>query len=838
MDTKRSLIEQNWVHQRGVDSGWANWGFAAAAQVSGWIARMRERLWVRTSLHILQQFVLTALLARGAVLGGWAPFGVAMVAASATQGNGYAALLGAMCGTLLPSPDLYGLTAAAAAVLTLTCAHIFSPWKQSKVWLMPLVAGVTFASCGFVCITSLTVPVFASWILASVLAGGVTVCYRLALSPPESLRELRQPVGIFAIAITLLLSLSDIYLYQLFSPARVGAVFLVVGLTYLYGSASGTVAGVAMGAAMDLATGGAYFTCTYGIVAMIAGAFQGMGKIAYALVTMIVGLAASLLGANNTYFTANVVEITMASLLFAGMPAPLLQYIRTQTMPQRPDPKQGMDRLKQRMGRYTAEASRAFQTLYISMLSGAEYGKADKNAELRAVFDRAGQEVCNRCVACSHCWQRDTLTAMAAFREASVPMLRRGCAITEDFPLSFRNRCAHFPELLRTVNDGMNGLHERAAYRRLCEENRSLVARQYAGITGILRQMSGMDAHELTQMPAREHQVRAYAAAFGKLDNAAVYRDGHKRIRIELTGQDVDKILRQKQGFTAGLAALLGCGLTEPELIEDELGSRLLLREQAPFRVVVSISQRKKDGETISGDSGRWFVTEEGVACMLLADGMGTGEQAARDSRTLLGLMERFLRAGIDMEDAVRTIAPAFRMRAEGMRGVTLDVLTVDLFTGLSSCLKCGAAPSYLCNATTANRAPKGKGAMQYEEIIWEKGKKIDPQSESQPQKPKDTVEKRSDGVTILRNRTLPLGLTEQAEQAVPLRLVHGDVFAMVTDGVSDGSDDRWVRRLLVDRHADSPKELATRLVMNAVARGNEDDLTAMVIRMEKRGEE
>ena len=57
---------------------------------------------------------------------------------------------------------------------------------------------------------------------------------------------------------------------------------------------------------------------------------------------------------------------------------------------------------------------------------------------------------------------------------------------------------------------------------------------------------------------------------------------------------------------------------------------------------------------------------------------MGSGPAAAQDSRSILSLMERFLRAGIPPADALRTVAPAFRLRVDGTRGVTLDALLHD----------------------------------------------------------------------------------------------------------------------------------------------------------------
>ena len=40
----------------------------------------------------------------------------------------------------------------------------------------------------------------------------------------------------------------------------------------------------------------------------------------------------------------------------------------------------------------------------------------------------------------------------------------------------------------------------------------------------------------------------------------------------------------------------------------------------------------KKEGESVSGDRGTYFKTDAGALCVILSDGMGTGEDAAGES--------------------------------------------------------------------------------------------------------------------------------------------------------------------------------------------------------------
>jgi len=225
--------------------------------------------------------------------------------------------------------------------------------------------------------------------------------------------------------------------------------------------------------------------------------------------------------------------------------------------------------------------------------------------------------------------------------------------------------------------------------------------------------------------------------------------------------------------------------------MEDELGTRLMLQERAPFRAVVGIGRQQKEGMAVSGDSGCYFLTDAGVACLLLSDGMGSGTTAAQDSRMMVSSVERFLRAGVTVSDALKAVSPALRLRSDGTRFATLDAFTLDLFTGRAESLKCGAAPSYL------------RAGGQW---------------------------------TILSGNALPVGLAEEDElgEAVPLRLGHGDLYIMLSDGVSDGQDDSWVRKLLIEHAGESPKELAARLVSSGKGRSHDDDRTALVLRLEK----
>lgn len=772
----------------------------AAPLVLGRAAAWLARLWNEEHLHILvtgvQRFVLCAVLARGTVFGGYAPFGLAMAAALMARGAGLSAIGGVVCGLMLLGGGLKSGVYIAAALLVLCVMSVCAGLRIVRTaWFAPLVAAFAGGACTFVFLPSgaaLNASALLPFVAVQLLTLGVCRVYGAALSPPRDENDWRRPATLLVLVATVLLSLSDLSLFTLLSPARVAALLLTLAAAYLGGAAPGAATGVALGAAMDIACGyGALFTCCYGLCALVAGLFRDNGRGWFALCALASGLCAAMLGVEHVLFVPMILELICAVAAFAVMPPLVWDAMRHSFLPDTLMGEAAHRTVRQTAGKCATEAAQAFYELYLAMLNGISEGKAAGDQNVRAVFDRASDRVCKNCVLCSQCWQRDYVTTLAALNDVTQPMLKRGRAELSDFPYHFASRCVHLPELMRAINSALFALRERQSLRRQQAENQSLLARQYAGITDILRQLGAEATQDVTAQPMMERQIRRYAAAFGWIDRVCAVRDAQGRLAIELYGEGIEDVLRQGEGFSAGLSALLGVTLTAPKRVEDELGPHVEMRERAPFRAIVGIGRQQKENSAVSGDSGCYFLTDAGIACLLLSDGMGSGTAAQQDSRMLITSLERFLRAGITIADALKAVSPALRLRSDGTRFTTLDALTLDLFTGRAESLKCGAAPSYL-----------RMGGQ------WK----------------------------MLTGKALPIGLAKEDAlgEPVPLRFGHGDLCILLSDGISDGMDDGWVRETLLAHAEDSPKELAMHLVTGAAGRGHDDDRTALVMRVEK----
>ena len=233
--------------------------------------------------------------------------------------------------------------------------------------------------------------------------------------------------------------------------------------------------------------------------------------------------------------------------------------------------------------------------------------------------------------------------------------------------------------------------------------------------------------------------------------------------------------------------------LCQPYAVGEDC-SRLCLLEAEPLAVSVGIAAMKKKGEKVSGDKGTYFKTDAGVLCVILADGMGCGDEAAKDSAQVVAILEKFLRSGVDPAVAMKILNSVLLLRGGDSWGfATVDLVCVDLFTGETCFYKYGAAPSYVRTGKSIRR---------------------------------------------IKCETLAAGLSAAdgiAPDIVRMRLRPGSTAVIATDGVIVDADDGWIKKLMT-KGFDDMKALARATLKEAESLyGANDDMTVVTIRVEER---
>ena len=742
----------------------------------------------------LIRFLLSAVLSGAEVLDGHALFALSVVGVCRPGWEGLSALLGACLGYLSFRGFVDGLRYIAACMMVYAVALALGEFSiYRRRWFMPAVSAALNGMVGFVYQSAAgwNGSALVGFLTEVILTAGTVYFFRLAFDLMEMPRTMsgltvQQTVGVLILGAAVMLTLARVTVADRYSLGRVLCVLAVMIAGWKGGVGIGAAAGVAAGLAMDLSSGTApYYALAYAFPGLVTGIFSGQGRLLCALAYVMSGGAAMLWSRAGLDSSGHIYEIVAGTVVFLILPDKLIARVtalfrqeRTQEMEQ-----SARQFAARRLGR-TAEAFRAVS----GDLSGAFPAAAPNDEDGVKIFDRAAERVCAKCRQRERCWQQEYQSTRTALSDALTPMMDRGEGICEDFPAHFSGKCVRFEAFLRAANRELTGLLYRRRYDSRVRESRAAVCAQYSQMAGLLERTAAELAKEPAVDVTRQRLVKQRMAALGLEGRCTVWSDEYGHLQIEVEGPGAEKLAQAEE--LNRLAAIMEVPLRSC----GEGGGIARLAQKEPLMAVAGVATADRHGQSVSGDTGAWFKDDGGKLNVVLCDGMGSGPAAREDSSCALTLLEKFLRAGLTAEEALSTVAEALALRGELQGGfTTVDLLQLDLFTGRGTVHKLGAAPTYL---------------------------------------------KKSGGVERLEGGTLPAGVVLNGGEPdrFALKLEAGDCIVMVSDGVTSGTNDEWLKELVGSFDGLSPRVLADCILQESGRReGRGDDRTVMVLKVEQR---
>ena len=778
----------------------------AAQTASGSIGR-GARLWASHggfALRLIAGFVLT----RASVLGGVSPFGVAFVAAQGTPGHAVFAALGACLGYL---PYDSGMRYIAVCVLTLTAHTVFGGMgHRFRPVFMPLTALLFSAVTGAVywlgqnaalgAVDAVGLALLVTELLLT-LACGVLFQSALAVTPKDAEVDPKRAGGIMALGACLLLALSGVTVGGILSPARMAAVCAVMMCARRGGAGAGAASGLGMGVVMDLGLGVPFYSMSYGSAGMLSGVFRKTGKLWPAVTFVCAGAVSALWALSGPHRLSVLLEAFVASVVFMLIPETAFPALNAALNPEhvKSAPSAGGGRAYGVARERLTLAAKAFEDVHDALESAfARHEETAATDDVEGVLDRVTKEVCGQCVRVSQCWDIYLPATCAAVRDAAKRCGERGRLDKNDLPGGFAARCIHVKQLLAACNRELAAMMYRRQFAARIREGRGVLRGQYAGFAGVLERQ----AEELAELPAPDVQagrrLSRWLKAYKLTPEVSVCAMPGGRMRAELSGEGLTALLADKRKLAREASRALGWMVNEPEDADDMPPDKLVLWEAEPVLAVLGVAAHKRGGQPVSGDSGAYFKTDSGMLYVILADGMGSGPEAAIDSREAVKLLEGFLRAGLAPKSAMETMNTSLLLKGgHGALFVTLDLAAVDLMNGRVSFYKYGAAPTYVL---------------------------------------------RDGDVSRVCCRSLPGGLESgRGPDEFTQELADGQWVVMVSDGIADAYDDEWLTDAVAELDGDrgggcSPRDAASMILSKAIKRGGAcDDMTALVLKTKRR---
>lgn len=445
--------------------------------------------------------------------------------------------------------------------------------------------------------------------------------------------------------------------------------------------------------------------------------------------------------------------------------------------------------------KYTAKQigkmSEAFRELYETVDS--QLGASVNDEDLSKVFDRASGNVCAHCKNKNECWSKNYMDTLSVFNDLTGAITSRGTVFRRDFPGFFTDKCEHVDELVGAVNSELKARMYRRQFANRLLENKTAAYSQYAEIAKILSNVSDELQNSYGPDLLAQRRIGRYMSSIDIDADISVFRDKNGRLRIIIESARLQKLMVEP-GYLDRLSSIVGVRLCRSAADNDSEG-RMNLIEAEPYCVSVGIASKKKNGENVSGDRGTYFKTEQGVLNIILSDGMGSGPDAAKESVVVVKILEHLLKAGVEPIVAMKILNSMMLLKNGDDWGfATVDLMSINLFTGETGFYKYGAAPSYVRSGHMVKR---------------------------------------------VRCENLAAGLScgdDSEPDVVKMRLRPGNLAIVASDGVLAESNDDWIRAILTTFEGKDTKALARETVQAALAQyGSIDDMTVLAVRIDNR---
>lgn len=487
----------------------------------------------------------------------------------------------------------------------------------------------------------------------------------------------------------------DTFSFFGFSPARCIAYFAVLLFSLCGREGASSVAGVC--AALTLGFNEEVPNLMPGFI--ISGLFSGIagkyGKIPAATGLVISSALSLVLTGNGDTALISITEAAFSGIVFVFIPEKLLFSLAKRIMPLSTAV---FDEEKGRTLHFTLKRSaKAVRDISESVSAVSELlRKTEKPSE--ADFSVSVKEdICKECNKSDFCWNKCTELTEAAFDKAKKILIAKGRITTDTLPERLSLICRMPDKLSDSFNSAYCEHNARLVAKGEIFEAKKAAARQFYSLGAILD-----DAAQRLCFVPRTDPVLANAVSgvfremgFSVLGISAFSSPSGKNT-LQVYCSHVP-VIPDISVITDRLFEVTGNCYLPPVADEySDEGTVLSFTEECRLTVEYHTASHTGSGEEFCGDTCECFFDGMGSFYAVLSDGMGTGSRAAIDSVMTSSLMSRLMRAGFSPESALEAVNCALMIKSSDETLSTLDIVKIDLETGLTEFFKAGAAASVI----------------------------------------------------------------------------------------------------------------------------------------------
>ena len=744
-----------------------------------------------TGTRVVEAVICFAMQFSG-VFASMSPFGTAFYASVFTQNGWIANYVAALLGTILSGREIFWSYAVTLTAVTAMCA-VWEKICQSTA-LKAIVTALLFMLFGAVRFMSTSFTSFdvMALILEAVLMGSAVVVFKTGygvfknLSKRSFINETESLCAYASVAIVLL-SL------QRLPPLAGLKIAEVVSVTVIYimAMASGTNAvltlSVMLGVIGTLGGGmsGTYMG-TYAFGALLASTFKKYGKTGVVLGFVIANTASSLFLADAEDVVIGVYDALVAACIFAIVPQSVLNFCHKISAKATHTSQNsavigdsGIAKLK-RIAEAVGELGKLYENTSIDKNIGNNY--------VKIVTSEVCTKVCAGCKNKQSCYDEGGAAIDAIY---SLWKDKNFKISANSLPKKLKDKCHRCDGFAQAASGCIMMLECEKQWLGKINESRRLIADQLGGIATAVA--TECDSIAKRRDKALEEKVLT-ALDECALSPSQVYAErvgSDFEIEITFDSYRFDKQTKKLALEAAGKAALSPVRFAGMKRQGTDVV--LTIAPYIGYGASFGYATRAKSGEKVCGDSFNVIYTKNTNAVMALSDGMGSGKKASEESKAAIEMLEKFLHAGFDCENAVKLINSSLLLRGEKDTFATLDICDINFDSATMNFTKLGAAGAYI---------------------------------------------KTNDKITHISGSSLPAGILKDPKAEMHMLAIDSDtVIVMMSDGIADialknPEHEGWIEKEILALDSSNPQIIAGKLLESAIrltGRTVHDDMTLLV---------
>lgn len=417
--------------------------------------------------------------------------------------------------------------------------------------------------------------------------------------------------------------------------------------------------------------------------------------------------------------------------------------------------------------------------------------------EVEEMFRRISERVCVNCEKKNWCLSENRVHTCQMVYEILCTVEEYGAELNEEIKRKLKKKCIMAPRFLRETLEVFENAKQKLLWNNRIVQNREGCAVQMVSFANMIQHAARELDAGIFSDEHLEKRIKMQMKKIGiKVISSVFFMTKYGQYEIHLTVKAMKGQCVQTKEAAQVLSSCVGRTMLPEQGERQVIGDNyctIVCREGPRFHTLQGVAKIGKGCEKISGDTFLMIGLPEGKEGVVLSDGMGSGEEAFRESAMVVEMLEELLVAGFPVETAIQMMNTALVIGREEVRFSTIDMCAFDLHQGSCEFIKAGASTTFI----------------RY----------------------KDRVER-------ISSTTLPIGVVQNIEiQRVKRELSDGDFVVMVTDGVMDalpiGEQEALMSAFIKGTNINNPRELAHHILGQVLEWTGEaplDDMTVIVI--------